>query len=330
MASSARLWAKRVAVITAVLVLGLAVWHAYATRRTNAEYSMPGRLVDVGSHRLHCRCVGSGSMTIVIDAGLSGASYDWAHIQDALCTDAVVCTYDRAGYGWSDRASGPRTSQAIVADLHAMLRSVRVQPPYVLVGHSFGGINTRLYASTYPKDVAALVLIDALNTDVFPDDARCGHVGPLFKALRYTSWIGTPRFAMPFLIDAPDSELLRMRSKMLARSKTVHTVYSELASQTNWRTVRNSMKHLGHTPVLVISRGKYPSEPNHYEANWRKGQDALATAVSHNSRHVVAKNCGHDIQFEDPDLIVREIRSLLETVSDRQATGNVQSPVEGN
>jgi pimeloyl-ACP methyl ester carboxylesterase len=124
-------------------------------------YRMPGQLVDVGGHRLHLYCHGSGSPTVVLEPGLGGASSDLGWVAPAVARDSRVCVYDRAGRGWSDAADGPQDAARIAADLHTLLDRAQVPGPYVLAGHSFGGLYVQTFAATYPDQVAGLVLLDS-------------------------------------------------------------------------------------------------------------------------------------------------------------------------
>ena len=125
-------------------------------------YPMPGELIDVGGHRLHLHCTGTGSPTVVLEPGLGAGSSDLAWIAPAVARDSRVCVYDRAGRGWSDPAAdGPRDGNQIAADLHTLLDRAHVPGPYVLAGHSFGGLYTLSFAAQFPDQVAGLVLIDS-------------------------------------------------------------------------------------------------------------------------------------------------------------------------
>ena len=125
----------------------------------------PGKLVDIGGYQLHINCTGKGSPTVILEAGLGGDSRSWHEVQPEIAEFARVCSYDRAGLGWSDPGPKPRTSQQIVKELHRLLTKADIQSPYVLVGHSFGGYNVRLYASQHPEEVVGLVLVDANHHD---------------------------------------------------------------------------------------------------------------------------------------------------------------------
>ena len=305
-------WTKRIALSLLGLALAAMLFHAYATHRTAQKYPIPGTLVDIGEgRRLHYHSQGQGQHTLVIDAGLSGGSYDFETIQKSLSDVAKVCTYDRGGYGWSDHIAGPRTSQQIVAELHELLhRADDIDLPVVLVGHSFGGQNVRLYASTYPEDVEALVLIDALNTDEFTEAPPLSQPPLHFKLMNATHRLGTQRIFMRLLMPDDTPKSIR-HCEMLSRSKTATAIYRELVGLANWESVRESMRHLGDTPVVILSAGVREDPDSPRAKRWETGQAGLANNVSSNARHVVAEESGHNIQSDAPNLVITEIRDLL-------------------
>ena len=131
--------------------------------------SPPGRVYDVGGHRLHLLVAGSGDPPVVLEAGGLGWSLDWYPVIERLSQDTTVCAYDRAGYGWSEPGPSPRTSERIAAELHDLLTVARIRPPYLLVGASFGGHTVRLFAHHHPEEVCGVVLIDARHEEL---DAR--------------------------------------------------------------------------------------------------------------------------------------------------------------
>src|SRR6185437_550689 len=141
-----------------------AVCGGYATLGAAADaraYPMPGQLIDVGGHRLHLHCTGSGSPTVVLEPGGGATSSDLGWIAPAVAQDTRVCVYDRAGRGWSDPADTPQDGVQIATDLHTLLHRGQVPGPYVLAGHSFGGLYVLTFAARYPDEVAGLALIDS-------------------------------------------------------------------------------------------------------------------------------------------------------------------------
>jgi hypothetical protein len=160
---TSRLTLRRVGRWTGIVLLGLvalimwlaasgAAYEAIMAAGDDERYPARGQRVDVGGYRLHIHCLGEGSPTVVLDAGLGGFSLDWSLVQPELAATTRVCTYDRAGYGWSDPGPQSRTPGQIVEELHTLLLNADIEGPYVLAGHSAAGKPVRLYADRYPHD----------------------------------------------------------------------------------------------------------------------------------------------------------------------------------
>jgi pimeloyl-ACP methyl ester carboxylesterase len=150
-------------VVFALLFLCTAAVGAQDTT-TSPPLPPPGRLIDLGGWRLHLNCTGearASQPTVILEAGAGDFSVDWSLVQPGVARFARVCSYDRAGSGWSDLGPRPRTMHQIVSELHALLEKAGKRPPYVLVGHSYGGWLVRLYQSTYPSEVAGMVLVES-------------------------------------------------------------------------------------------------------------------------------------------------------------------------
>ena len=151
-----------------ILALLLAAGYVYQRQTTAADFKQfpaPGQRVDVGGFSLHIYCTGEGSPTVVVDAGNGDFSVGWSGIQPEVAKSTRICTYDRAGYGWSDPSPSPRTAKVMAEELHALLVNAGIEPPYVLVGHSLGGYNVRMFADLYPDEVAGMVLVDSAHED---------------------------------------------------------------------------------------------------------------------------------------------------------------------
>src|SRR5215211_8224249 len=153
-------------VLLALAVAG-AIYQAIATERAERAYPAPGKMVDVGGYSLHINCVGQGSPTVVLDAGLGEWSAQWVRVQRELSGSTRVCAYDRAGMGWSERGPEPRDARQISSELHTLLAKAGIEGPYVLVGHSFGGLYARMYAARYPNQVSGVVLVDSSHPEQF-------------------------------------------------------------------------------------------------------------------------------------------------------------------
>src|SRR3989304_10304359 len=148
-----------------ILALGTAIAGAVAKSHLAQQYPAPGQLVDVGGRKMHINCVGQGSPTVLLEAGLGHYSLFWAYVQPEVAKYTRVCSYDRAGYGWSESSPMPRTANAEVDELHTLLVNADVQGPYILVGHSLGGMNMRVFANNYPDEVVGMVLVDSFHEE---------------------------------------------------------------------------------------------------------------------------------------------------------------------
>ena len=182
--------------VLAVLMIA-SVGGGYATVRESLDDPPPGQLIDVGGHRLHLHCTGSGSPTVVLEPGGGEPSSTLNRIAPAVARDTTVCVYDRAGRGWSDPANGPQDGNHIAADLHTLLQRAHIPGPYVLAGHSFGGLYVQSFAAQFPDQVAGMVLLD--STAAKPSPAQptntdpynvIGRVAALTAA---TAHLGAPR-----------------------------------------------------------------------------------------------------------------------------------------
>src|SRR5215210_7443581 len=160
-----RIWRPLLGLVVVLLALAVAgaIYQAIATMRAERAYPPPGEMVDVGGYSLHINCVGQGSPTVVLDAGLGEFSAHWVRVQREVSDTTRVCAYDRAGMGWSEMGPEPRDAKQITGELHTLLSKAGIEGPYVLVGHSLGGISMQTYAHRYPNEVEGVVLVDSTS-----------------------------------------------------------------------------------------------------------------------------------------------------------------------
>jgi pimeloyl-ACP methyl ester carboxylesterase len=187
MKRSVRIFVVVLLVLTVVVLTG-ALYQAIASARDRRLYPPPGRMVDIGSYRLHLYCTGAGSPTIVLNSASVDTVSDWIWLQPQIAPSTRVCSYDRGGVGWSDLGPEPHDPEQNSSQLHALLSKAGVSGPFIMVGHSFGGLYSRHYAARYPNEVVANVLIEATSPDflrragkpeVMPNvDPRMVHAGP--------------------------------------------------------------------------------------------------------------------------------------------------------
>src|SRR5688572_6772992 len=141
-----------------------AAWQAVLSNRERST-TPPGKLVDIGGYRLHLWCMGTGSPTVILESGLSGGAFEWGYVQPVVARQQRVCSYDRAGLGYSDPGPRPRTTKQMVRELGALLDSAGIDDQLVLVGQSYGGFNVRVFATQHPARVAGIVLADTSHED---------------------------------------------------------------------------------------------------------------------------------------------------------------------
>ena len=294
----------------------------------------PGRLIDVGGRRLHIICSGQGAPTVVLEAGASSFGIDWTLVQRDLARTHRVCSYDRAGMGWSDSAaSSTRVSAA--RDLHNLLAAAGERPPYVMVGASRGGLLVRAYALDYPDDVIGLVLVDPSSEDrlfVMVDGQTM-----LFAALTPAQLQSTlptqpvavprrsPQTGPPF--DKLPADLYRLRVRLDERliASIPDTVSPDAiaAFQDTERLFlskllasRSTAHPLGNRPTVVLSRGDERNEG-------RETVHAGLARLSTNSRHSVVAGAGHEIHLYEPAAVVLAVTDVLQAIR-----GKTQLPPE--
>lgn len=265
-------------------------------------------LIDIGNHhQLYLRCEGKGSPTVILESGFRNDSDVWTvsylgkqAVFPAVAKFTQVCTYDRPGtIGWeadkfsrSSAQTMPRTAQSVVTDLHALLQAAHVKPPFVMVGHSLGGLFVRLYASTYPKDVVGMVLVDSFSEK-------------LRDMLSKKDWS-----AYQYLTEQPPVQLKEYKDLEQINFDAASTAMAQ-AQKTN---------PLQPMPLIIISRGKASEIPVSAEISqkileqaWRKSQHSL-TALTPHAKFIIAKQSEHYVQFFQPELVISAIHQTVEKV----------------
>lgn len=272
----------------------------------------PGHLVDVGGRRLHILCKGTPTgPTVVLEAGLSQftANSTFSPAQDLIAPFARVCSYDRAGLGWSDPAPPSWTQSGMVADLHALLSTAREPGPYVVVAHSLGGLLARTFARTYPDDVAGLILLDATSDEEFETLAAIAAttVTKLDAAISSSSpgvpVVGMPVGTAPEVVMAFTPEILRgVKVEFEALDRLPATMKKP-----------GGFGDLGALPLIVVRRGKAEQPPSADDEQHRRSQENLAT-ISTNSALIVAEKSGHTIALDEPHVVADTVRRMLESL----------------
>jgi len=305
-----------------VLVMTGAAYQSWANHRDARSYPAPGKLLSVGDHRLHLRCMGEGTPAVIFDAGAGGTSLDWQEIQTRLAQQTRVCAYDRAGLGWSDAGPLPRTSGQMVEELRILLRGANVEPPYILVGHSLGGLNMQLFAARYPQDVVGIVLVDSVHPEFYaqmPDNLQ-GAVRNQLVGLRVAgmlSPLGVSRmFFPPVATRGLPKEIQPAADALGYRSSVYSTVYEEAQAFDASAEQIHAAPRLSRSVLLtVLTRSKPEAWPDgasadRAEKTWRQLQVDLAARVP-GSTHIVVENAGHFIHVDRPDVVIKEIENQI-------------------
>lgn len=280
----------------------------------------PGVLVDVGGRQMHLHCTGVGEPTVILESGLLDFSLLWARVQPSAAVLTRTCSYDRAGSGWSDASPHARNSAAMVEELRTLLDRSGIRPPYLLVGHSFGGMNARLFAYRYPEEVAGLILVDAAHEEqwtALPElDAATAGMREQFRSLGRLQRLGVLALVHTKVPDRglPAAAASQYRTLLVA-SPYFARVRQELdglhVSATQLRMAQEGAAL--HMPVVVISRGLPDSAQVRMDTVWRRLQEDLVAKAA-NGTHVIAHESGHDIHVEHPLVVVDAINRLLERV----------------
>ena len=265
------------------------------------------KLVDIGSHRLFIHCIGEGSPTIVIDTGIGETYESWESVIESLSQSTRVCAYDRAGYGQSEIGPMPRNGQRVTDELNLLLNKSGVKPPYVLVGHSLGGLHMQVFAANYPEQVAGIVLLDP------PPLAWI--MGEGFPELREL-------FNQETAAIQEAAEAARASSDPEAKAQadfleTVASEFEQFFGDTGHQVA--DIRSFGELPLIVI--GATEPDPNFgesaqaYRQFWNDESRTLA-GKSENGRFILAEGSSHHIHLDAPEVLTQEILQIVQNAGD--------------
>jgi len=301
------------AVLPIGLILAGWIYESLAEAADMKAYPPLGQMVDVGGYRLHINCTGSGSPTVVIESGWGDMSASWGWVQPEVAKTTRICSYDRAGMGWSEASPQPRTAGVYVKELRTLLTKANEPGPYVLVGHSMGGFTVILYAHDYPAEVSGLVLIDSQdlpnsNGATPPPTPKPGGISlpALLARIGLVRLLANPLGSVENL---PEGEKQAYTAFSVA-PRGVRAVTDEFIGMSEGGARARAVTSLGALPLIVLSRGK------DLDAKHTAAQTGLLQ-LSTNSQQLIAEQSGHPIMIEQPEAAIAAIGNMVEMV--RQA-----------
>lgn len=281
--------------------------------RDAAAYPMPGQLVDVDGHGMHLRCAGTGSPTVVLEPGAGDMASTMAWIAPAVARDTRVCVYDRPGRGWSDESDAPQDATRVASDLQTLLKAAHVPGPYVLAGHSFGGLYVMAYAAHYPADVAGMVLVDSTA----PTTAGPGPVTPAVRddvlvrtasLVSVVSRVGLGRLYAQLSYGTLPSPAREEVRASVATPATLRSAIDEYIQGNSSMQEAAELRTLGAKPLFVLTAGAGSAD------DWFAKQDGLAR-LSTNSVHRQVAGASHEMLVTDEAPAAATAAAIREVVS---------------
>ncbi|HZV60274.1 MAG TPA: alpha/beta hydrolase [Candidatus Eremiobacteraceae bacterium] len=313
-------------VLVAVTVGAGATINAVVTHHYRSMHPAAGTVYVVDGYKMHLHCSGEGSPTIILDAGLGDDSLIWAKVQPELAKTTRVCSYDRAGFGWSDPRPGPRDADRIAQELHLLLTEAGISGPIVLMGHSAGGLYIRAYATRYPNNLAGLVFVDGstpLQEDRFPDEIKQEEKNAEreFTKLQWLEILGETRaMGQCKQFEGFDDVTGKMIAENQCRASQVTAMSKEHQSlrQSGNETVGTGP--FGDVPILIFSQDPEPQQSEsrtrgdvEFSKVWNEMQEELKH-LSTRSRRIIATGSGHYIQVDRPDLLNAEVTNFIQQI----------------
>ena len=328
-------WIGRIALglacLLVLIVLVGAGYEAAGRRRAARDFPPAGKLVDIGGRRIQLDCRGTGSPTVVFEAGLDfSGSLSWSAVHDSIAQATRACAYSRAGIMWSDPTDGPQTAKTIVDDLHSTLHAAREQPPFVLVGHSIGGPYIMTYTKYFGSEVAGLVFVDAAHPDQVTrfKEVTSVTLHELMRQFRVgvaLSRTGLVRAMAGSAGGMPNEPSVAARATAAYAPTSIGAMVKESDVLDATLAEAGTIRQLGDRPLFVLTAAAPKSaddlaamkmtaaQGKRWTEIWVALQDDEASWSSR-SQHQVLPDAHHYIQFERPDAVIRAVRSVVDSV----------------
>lgn len=322
-----RFWLKRIGLSMLIfLIVPLPIGFVWQTIAQNSEQKniLPlGELMDVDGRLMHLHCTGEGSPTVILEGGVPEWSIHWQAVQPEIAKVTRVCSYDRAGYGWSEAGPSPRTAEKIVNELHTLLQNAGEEGPFVYVAHSFWGPAALLYQHTYPDEIAGMILIETWSPDLYtPVPEVITQSLPLAQTLKSIAPLGQVRLVGELGI-IPLADMLQLKllpEAMQPAYKAAYyddnmwsAMYEEYSAMEKSGHQTQNLGSLADLPLVVVQAGIRPADDFPSDDVWGATQKYL-TGLSTNSQFILVEDSGHFVQLEKPELVADLIRQMIEQV----------------
>lgn len=299
-----------VALIILLLLTG-AFYEFFASQNDKRKLKdIPGQLIDMGDYKLHINVMGErveNQPVVILEASVAANSLDWQMAQPLISEYAQVISYDRAGNGWSEKASNARNPENLADDLHKLLQNAGIEAPYILVGHRYGGMYTRKYLEKYPESVAGLVLVDSSHPKAF-DENNEGEIKRLNRNVNFFQKIGLVRLVTKRNYRA---EFLDGTSQEQYIAMMMHDNANLLQEATPILRDGIELPEAVEVLLTVVSRGEDTDLSR--EVDWADRQRDLAT-LTDTSKHIFAESSKSWILFTEPQMIADAIQEMFEAV----------------
>ena len=307
---------------TCLFVCGLVavgiIYEQTARRRATHATNPPGKLVSVAGKDVHLHCIGVGSPIVVLEAGAGSPSSVWSGVQRDIATFARVCSYDRAGYQWSEPRDGPRDGRRIAAELHALLRAASENPPYVLVGHSMGGPLISIYTGEYPEDVAGLVYVDPTHVEAVEQAPAEQGLSRIARAVVQRLLIETGLARLLVGLVGDDMPVEAARSLRTFGPQHLDVAARELRHVEEVLAQATALRTLGDRPTVVLTAGKVPAGLDDKQrqaaeaelGTWLRLHETMSKASTRGVHRVVHEST-HFIQWDQPGAVVSAIHDVV-------------------
>ena len=301
------------ALLLSLMLVGY-IYEPMAEASDAKAYPPPGQLVDVGGYRLHINCMGNGSPTVVIDAGLGDWSTSWAgYVQPEVAKTTRICTYDRAGMGWSEAGPLPRDAVQFAKELHTLLQNANIPGPYVMVGHSLGGLPVRVFVHDYASEISGVVLIESMNPKQFTQSQTVVQSQAESRSQPFSLLAALARFGVVRVLvklpgiapSVPANE--EAYYPLYIRPQSLQATTNESQGMPASGAQASAVQSFGDLPLIVLTARRNSN------SDWLERQTELLQ-LSSNSQLLFAEKSGHNIQVEQPDAAIAAILQMVQQV----------------